>query len=68
MFKHVVVYLFVFSEGTGFLVCDEWHITATVSLFPIFSLGTRVVQCFSAEYFAPPQLRWRGIVVMCLLY
>jgi hypothetical protein len=40
MFKHVVAYLFVFSEGTGYLVCDEWHITATVSIFPIFSLGT----------------------------
>ena len=42
MFKHVVAYLFVFSEGTGYLVWDECHITATVSLFPIFSLGTRV--------------------------
>ena len=39
-FKHVVEYLFVFSEGTRYLVCDQWHITATVSPFPIFSLGT----------------------------
>jgi hypothetical protein len=42
MFKHVVAYLFVFSKGTGYLVRDECHITATVSLFPIVSLGIRV--------------------------